>query len=154
MNINRPLLHLGFTGTRHGLTDPQRATLSTIFSSRGPGRLHHGDCVGADEQCSRLARKLGWHPQSIHPPENDMLRAFCATAADALYDPAPYLARNRSIVDSSHELLACPNTHRPARRSGTWYTITYAISHSIPVTIIFPDGSTEHTPHQDGPNVL
>jgi hypothetical protein len=38
---------IGFTGTKDGMTDPQKSTLRDLLDG-GSGEFHHGDCVGAE----------------------------------------------------------------------------------------------------------
>jgi len=119
---------IGFTGTRHGMTKPQRATLAGLLRSRS-GEFHHGDAIGADREAARLAFyygcKLVPHRPTGHRSED-------------------YLARNREIVDAADELLAAPYGMEEEQRSGTWATVRYARRAWKPVTIVWPDGSTSY----------
>lgn len=130
--------HYGFTGTRKGMTVPQREQLQSIFAELKRIVLHHGDCVGADEQAHRLAKAQGFYV-ALHPPTNPRSRAFCE--ADEVYDTLPYVVRNHKIVEMSDQLLAAPRLDTPELRSGTWATIRYAKRLKRPVRIIFPNGS-------------
>jgi hypothetical protein len=54
---------VGFTGTRDGMTGPQRRTLTGMlaFVAMGGDRVaefHHGSCRGSDVEAARLAREL------------------------------------------------------------------------------------------------
>ena len=129
--------HVGFSGTRHGMTDEQRATLRNLL--RGVGFLHHGDCLGADAQAHEIALDLDMGI-IIHPPVTDQLRAFCRGAIQTR-QPFPYLQRDRHIVMRTARLLAAPQTVKH-RRGGTWYTVAYAQRQRRPVVVIAPDGST------------
>lgn len=127
----------GFTGTRHGLTPPQRnALLSEIGVLHG--WLHHGDCVGADAYAHALAVSFGLLVQ-IHPPIAPELRAWCRDA-DVVLEPAPHLVRNRAIVDATKLLIATPVSEE-VLRSGTWSTVRYARRIGRPVVLVMPDGS-------------
>ena len=136
---NSPL-HIGFTGTREGMSPKQYDMLAEILSglvhtfSSDPCRLvlHHGDCAGADSEGHDLAAELGFWTVA-HPPTNPKYRAFCA--ADEILPELPYLARDRAIVDACDRLLVAPlGPHAP--RSGTWYTHDYAESLKRPITIL------------------
>jgi len=146
MAITSNVNHIGFTGTRHGMTSKQKASLNsvlkTIVEDGGVVYFHHGDCIGADEQAHDIAGKLGC-TIIIHPPEIDKARAFCETAEQNLCPKKSYLERNRDIVDVSIILLGCPNTDIERLRSGTWATIRYAKKQFKEVIVIYPSGSKE-----------
>ena len=59
--------HIGFTGSRNGLSDAQTAALAQVLVSLEPLTLHHGDCVGADAHAHQIAEAAGW-PTVTHPP--------------------------------------------------------------------------------------
>jgi hypothetical protein len=51
--------HIGFTGTRHGMTPAQRHAVSQLIAELAAGAAftaHHGDCVGADAEFHDLCR--------------------------------------------------------------------------------------------------
>jgi len=134
--------HIGFTGTRDGLTWHQQSTLDEILQLRG-SVFHHGDCVGADSD----AHDVAWRYDKrivIHPPSDDRLRAHRLTDHGEYREPKPYLDRNRDIVDESDLLIACPRETSEQAKGGTWYTVRYARNQGKPVTIVWPDGT-----HQD-----
>jgi predicted Rossmann fold nucleotide-binding protein DprA/Smf involved in DNA uptake len=60
----------------------------------------------------------------IHPPTDNKLRAYCKS--DNYTQPKSYLERNKDIVNSCEQLIACPLTQEEELRSGTWATIRYA----------------------------
>ena len=130
----------GFTGTRHLISSPQRAVLMSFLIARRPGRVHYGDCTGADYEMFLMSHALGIKTVS-HPPENDLYRMF--TLADEVRDPKPYLERNRDIVDSSDYLVACPREDREVSRSGTWMTVRYARSAGLTVAVVYPSGRVD-----------
>lgn len=133
--------HVGFTGTRDGMTTAQTESFWQINQKTCPGWFHHGDCVGADADAHQIARRKGLYI-ALHPPSDSSLRAFCDH--DVTSGPKPYLVRNRDIVDASSVLVACPGTMKEEKFHRTWYTIRYALSiPSFPVVIIWPDGQVE-----------
>lgn len=132
---------IGFTGTRNGMSDAQRAWLPSVFPPGTP--LHHGGCVGADAETHAFAYELAPDTDAVtvHPPINPRLRM--PYDPRALWLPAKdYLDRDRDIVDASTLLLATPDGPR-RRGSGTWYTIDYAVSVKCPVLVCYPDGTVE-----------
>lgn len=118
------MIRVGFTGTRQGMTDEQKAALDRLFSEleHDAVEFHHGDCIGADEEAHELAENYDFTIE-IHPPDDDSKRAFCYTLV--IHEPKPYLERNRHIVDATEVLVACPNGQEQLR-SGTWSTVRYA----------------------------
>jgi hypothetical protein len=148
-------MDIGFTGTQKGLTDAQRRVLD--YELQLVHFFHHGDCIGADAEAHKIARRHGAYV-ILHPPKVQTKRAFCK--ADEERYPLPYLERNHCIVDESDRVIACPKNytemyyliiHKLNRGeekeimigSGTWATIRYARKKKKPLTIIFPDGTTQ-----------
>lgn len=130
---------LGVTGTRKGLTAKQYSLAILTLPRLGNITVHHGDCVGVDAQIHAIALSQGY-PIKIHPPDNDKHRAFCE--GGEVVDPLPYHQRNRAIVNECDALFAFPSGPE-TRRSGTWSTIRYANALRVPITIVYPDGSTD-----------
>jgi hypothetical protein len=133
----------GFTGTRKGMTHVQAVTLAREMQTFAPSILHHGECIGADQQAHNIGRLLdvrihGW-PQDTY----EGLRAFCDV--DVRHPAMPPLTRNRRIVDQCDTLFAAPDG--PERqRSGTWSTVRYARKLGKPVVIVSPDGGVTRLP--------
>jgi hypothetical protein len=146
---------LGFTGTRHAITPFQRLWLHTQFGRGDVIKLHHGACVGADATAHRVA--LQHEIQVVaHPPTDKKLamkmsELLSPRGGVVILADKPYHARNRDIVDSCDRLIALPDGPERAH-SGTWYTVGYATGQDqvhtanrrvVPVTICYPDGTTE-----------
>jgi hypothetical protein len=134
---------IGFTGTRHGMTPPQSATVERLLQELGVTELHHGCCVGADAQVHRLARERGIRLVG-HPPRESKLMAKdldCDTYAGG----HPGLSRNRHIVTEGKDgLLAAPRQQvepTTLHGEGTWTTINYARQAKRPLWIVLPDGT-------------
>lgn len=139
--------HLGFTGTRHGLSGQQAKALQSLLLGfawgRGEGRsgecaLHHGDCIGADVAAAQIARYLNIDTIA-HPPIDESRRAFALSTETR--EPETYRARNEAIVKESEVLIAAPHQLWEEQRSGTWMTVRMARARSKPVFIIWPDGA-------------
>lgn len=133
---------IGFTGTRDGMTEGQKAALRrTLEREFEEGAwFHHGDCVGADEQAHDIALGLGYFI-AVHPPSRADRRAF--KAGHQMYKPRPYLSRNADIVEMSHLVIAAvKGPERSQPRSGTWSTVRHAIRRERMVRILEPNGDT------------
>jgi len=128
---------LGFTGTQDGMTDRQKDATHFWFAEFGiGGQLHHGDCLGADEDAHDIALSLGMEVY-IHPPDNPSKRANCK-GAKKVYMPKPYIMRNHNIVRMCERLIATPSTDFETIRSGTWATVRFAKRQCVPVTLLKP----------------
>lgn len=142
-------IHLGFTGTRHGMSPEQHAAVARLVvevsgDAFGPIVAHHGDCVGADAQFHAIARGVGARVVG-HPPTDEKLRAFCS--CDENRPAAPYLARNHDIVSCSSRVIAAPyEIVRPKRFGGTWATAVRAYERRCPLDIVYRDGRVQHVP--------
>lgn len=138
-------MKIGFTGTRDGLTCEQHAALCEWVKTRKVTEFHHGACVGAD--CEAFDVFHQWAPGVkivAHPPENNSLVSGNALEFSHEKRPrAPYLGRNRNIVDATDVLVACPKgPEEQEQRSGTWACVRYARRQGRKVFIVWPDGIT------------
>lgn len=137
-------MKIGFTGTSRGATAQQKLQFANIIAGK---EFHHGDCVGADAECARIARLTGLRIIG-HPPSNPKKRAYFPSDENRL--PEEYLVRNRAIVAETEMLVACPKESEEVLRSGTWATIRYARSAKRRIIIILPDGTIRAwTPPRD-----
>jgi len=130
-------MHVGFTGTRFGMTRRQRDEVRGILLFLQPTHVHHGDCIGSDDEFHSMVREI--LPSCtivVHPPKYTSQRAFCV--GDQTRKPDGYLDRNRAIVQASDRLIATPHEMFPVLRSGTWATVRYAQAKPIPCDIIYP----------------
>lgn len=127
--------HVGFTGTRKGMTEKQATMLTRFLIRSRATHFHHGGCHGADLEAAAIAE--GLHLEVVeHLPEKQ----------EAKY----LLARDRDIVDSVVQMFATPHNFMDIPRgSGTWYTIRYAGRQGCPLTIIYPDGVATHSNYDD-----
>jgi hypothetical protein len=135
----------GFTGTKRGMAQRQRATYRYLLRELNVRVLHHGDCIGADAEADKDARRHGAQIV-IHPPSDPKLRAFCDwSLPHEARPPRPYLERNKDIVAEAVDgLLAAPRQMvEPAnlRGEGTWTTVGYARRAGRRTWIIWPDGT-------------
>lgn len=131
---------VGFTGTRHGMTAPQRAEMLALLEELDGIEFHHGDCVGADEQAADLAHELGYHLVG-HPPTKPDLRAYHPHTQD-WKEPRPYLRRNRNIVRTCDVLVAAIRSGDPLT-AGTWRTVRAAREPALlrPIRLVTPGGA-------------
>lgn len=149
----------GFTGSRTGPTKEQRKALLVFMLGAGDDdaieEWHHGCCVGSDEFSHKAAKYYltNFHFLNkihLHPPKNPKLEMEYAQWEydNCIWSPKKdYLARDRDIVRETDELVATPEGKRKPR-SGTWYTIDYALDCGRMVNIIWPDGKLERWPHE------
>lgn len=133
-------MKIGFTGTRKGMTSAQKRTFLRLLRQVSATEFHHGDCLGADAEAHQFVADRYPHTAIIvHPAEDGILRAFLK--GSAVREEAPYLDRNKVIVDETEELIATPGERKERKRgSGTWFTVRYAKAAGKKVTIIYPDG--------------
>jgi hypothetical protein len=135
--------HVGFTGTRHGMTKTQRDTLFELLRSLrgedGDGQeFHHGACRGSDAGAARVAKAMGYvvhaHPSwNVKWTDNDAI-----DEADVVHNRLDELTRNQAIVQSCHTIIAAPLTAMEERRSGTWATVRRARKANRRVIIMSP----------------
>lgn len=125
--------HVGFTGTRHGLSQAQGHRVASIVDEacralRGRDVIaHHGLCVGADEDFHAIMRERGWHVIG-HPGPDWPDGPLCAyTICGNTVEPLPHMKRNAAIVAASHIMIAAPLESTPQPRGGTWATICMAL---------------------------
>lgn len=138
------MISLGFTGTRDGMTIQQRWKVVDLLKSFDFYEVHHGDCVGSDNQFHEIVREHFPNiPIVIHPPIVSTLRAWCT--GDIWLPEARYIDRNHDIVNASQVIIATPNgTETPNKHGGgTWSTVRYAQRRKVPVYVILPDGEVE-----------
>ncbi len=132
------MLRIGFTGTRHGMTDDQKKEFKKLITSKEFEEFHHGMCEGSDEQAHHIietdkpeVKRTG------HPPKytGSMVDVPC----HVLMKPADYLTRNHNIVDTTDILIATPDI-KEKTSSGTWSTIRYARKKEKKIYIIHKNG--------------
>lgn len=131
-------MKIGFTGTQKGMTNEQSVSVFKILCEYYPIEVHHGDCVGADEDFHKIAQGCKIYT-IIHPPVIDDLRAFCK--GNEHRPPKPFIERNHGIVDETEVLIATPKERKEELRSGTWATIRYAYKIGRKILIVWPDGN-------------
>lgn len=128
---------VGFSGSRYGMTEPQRRRIGFLLDSIRPMKVRHGLCLGSDAEFDAMCVDRGiWRVG--HPPLKQTWRAWIDV--DELLPEKGYYPRDRDIVDGSYVLIATPR--RPSG-GGTWYTINYAWTRSMRVIVVYPDGRVE-----------
>jgi len=134
----------GFTGTSKGASPAQLKELEeklVKLKEDGFDELHHGLCIGADEQCAIIAKRLGYrvvaHPGLPKDPTNMMYRSEFAEN-DEVREAKKFIERDRGIVDEVERMLAAPLTREEQVRSGTWTTVRYARKVGRQVDLILP----------------
>lgn len=119
--------HIGFTGTRYGMSTEQRATVDELVSELfGDVTAHHGMCVGADEEFHEICRVRGCRVIG-HPGPDWPDGQWCAyTICGEVLDPLPHMKRNAAIVAASQIMIAAPLEDTERNRGGTWATYRMA----------------------------
>lgn len=141
--MNEKTVHIGFTGSRVGLTVHQSFLLTRVFSKIRNSLVvfHHGDCTGSDTHACRIARDAGFSLHS-HPCNLEKFRAFIQSSK--IENPLDPLVRNRALVEQVRLLIACPGSHIEERRSGTWAAVRYARLVGCARLVVWPDGSVKY----------
>ncbi len=134
-------MKIGITGSQTGTTIEQITSLETFLArEKEILEVHHGDCIGADDEVSTLIKQVFPAVKIIiHPPIDPSKRAFQKNYS-VIHLELPYLGRNRVIVRCCDTLLAFPNTEREILRSGTWATVRFARSLKKEVIVFYPSG--------------
>jgi len=135
------------TGTRHGGTPYQIASVGWLWSRYGIKELHDGDSIGVDEQLYYLGHAFGAHI-TLHPPTNEKYRAFCGLLDCVLIDPEHttilpekgYHARDRDMVDEAEVIVSVQWKPVELDYGGTRYTTDYAREQGKPLALIWPNG--------------
>ena len=141
-------MKIGFTGTRNGMTDAQKTALRGLLREQQYDsfifEVHHGDCVGADDEFVNIACEVYRCLVRVvcHPPVDESLRAF-NQKANLTMGAKTHFARNRDIVDETSLLIACPSYEPLPTSGGTAYTVGYAARKGKRVKVIWPDGRIE-----------
>jgi hypothetical protein len=139
---------VGFTGTNKGMAPEQKEKvreLLTLIKSQHPDdtcELHHGLCIGADEQAAIIAKELGYrvvsHPgNSPRNPNGTQYRSDW-TGSDETREVKFFIDRDKDIVNEVSEMLAAPLTREERTRSGTWTTVRYARTQNRPLSMVLP----------------
>lgn len=141
---------VGVTGTTMGATPEQEEQLRYILGTTVTV-LHHGDAFGVDALAFQLFCTLRTQRQDsvirrvvMHPPSQPDKRAFTSIdplLGDEMRPEAPYLIRDRAIVNETELLVAVPASPTEQLRSGTWATVRYARRAGRLIIRINPDGT-------------
>jgi hypothetical protein len=138
--------HIGFTGTREGMTESQKQQLLleiTKVLQTKPIFAHHGVCKGADgefhEICLQLYVLIYGHPSNLPNTQAKCENFYVLLPAK---DP---LERNKDIIDPSSIVFVCPKSEKEEfRGSGTWAAYRYAKKLNKKIVVIYPDGNIQY----------
>jgi len=137
MNDTGSPKEIGFTGTRHGMTQSQLDTTRRLFEENPEWvTVHHGGRVGADAQMHEIALDQGREAVVHHST-----RRFAANVGEPTVPPVSPAEARRSIVDSSAVLIATPAWPGSVQKALS-STVRYARSRGVPVILVWPNGST------------
>lgn len=138
-------MKIGFTGTQKGMTNRQKLALMSYLYNNDidVDEAHHGGCIGADAEFQELMTVIyGPYAIHIHPPENkskvDDPGNYFRVPGNQIYQPRPYLVRNKDIVNSVDIMFAAPGQKKEILRSGTWSTIRYTRKIGKELVVIYP----------------
>ena len=139
---------ISFTGTQSGMTDKQQSVVKGILHGcyvSGARKVHHGMCIGADNQFHNLAVEIGFTIFG-HPGLNKFRKVWnrADVKCDITYPEKYFLDRNLDIVNSGTILIATPKGFKEETRSGTWATIRCAKRLHKEIYIVWPNGNTEY----------
>lgn len=130
------MMHIGFTGTRKGMSERQLSALRIYLMSviDFGTYFHHGDAKGADQQFHDMVReRCGNAVLVAHPCDIPYWRAYCRSdEVRGIYLP---LERDRHIVSECALIIAAPASLEEGR-GGTWYTVRYAREAGKPVILL------------------
>jgi len=144
--VSLPERVVGFTGTREGMSEFQSKEFRDrmiMLKVGGSKMLHHGGCIGADEDAHYMAYDLGFLTY-IYPSDiEDTQAALFKFTITKTYKARQPLDRNHDIVNVCDILIATPLQEYEVHRSGTWATIRYARKKDKDHIIIYPSGRTE-----------
>lgn len=140
---------VGYTGSRQGLTPPQRLALFEVLATLS-GTMHNGAARGADRAAAELWGQGPWEREIDFYPCNREQRDWAmqwnaGIRRFSVHPIRPPLVRNReNLVDPCDLLVATP-AGPETPRGGTWSTIRYARRPEVekPVVLVWPDGRVE-----------
>ncbi len=133
--------HIGFTGSRLGMTLEQRIIFTKILarcrSKTKENWLHHGLCVGSDKEAHETGILLGFKIHG-HPPldETYMVSVPC----NKLDSPFSFSGRNQRIAVATRIMIATPRTGSV----GTYNAIAHAERLKKPRIIIHAAGVVDY----------
>lgn len=150
---------IGITGTKQGLTTPQKNVLREILAKANKGKkgceLHHCDGAGADTEVHEMAVSEGLVGSIvIYPPTNTGLRAFsdtinCPAGINIPVTVKPekdYIERNKEFIEAIQLLVVLPKASDEQAQSKTWIMFKSAKRANKKIILILPDGKTEVWP--------
>jgi hypothetical protein len=132
-------MKVGFTGTRNGMTDKQKAAVKALLEELHPTEALHGGCIGADIDFDEMfiGRPI---VVTVYPSNIKSMQGNWSHLDIVRPENIP-LVRNATIVDLSELMIATPKGEE-VLRSGTWSAIRYARKVKKPLIIVWPNGMT------------
>lgn len=137
---------VGFSGTQYGMTSYQENTTEQMlqaYYANGYTKARQGCCIGADEQFTILADKIGFEVIGHPPIKTAKISKVAVKLCKRLWEPDEYLVRDHDIVAFSNRLLFTPHQNYETTRGGTWATVRYALNAHKMGWIIWPNGDAD-----------
>ncbi len=131
------MLKIGFTGTRHGMSNVQKKEFKKLICSKNFKEFHHGMCEGSDEQAHHIVEAVSETKIIGHPPK--AMKTAVSVSCDKIMEADTFPKRNKDIVDSTDYLIATPDA-KERGGSGTWKTIRYARKKKKRIYVIHKNG--------------
>ena len=133
---------IGLAATCDGLSLIQAHELVkilTVLRARGATELHHGVCVGGDDQANTLAHEAGYRTVG-HPLVDGR---YCDhTDCDEYRRPLHRGGFDDVIIRETDLLLAFPRTDGEQYvNSNVWLTIRRACKRGMPRLVVGPEGA-------------
>lgn len=113
---------ISFIGAPGGMNAYQKTSVERLLKMFEPTEVHHGDCLGADEEFHNIATRLNLYTAS-HPQKDEELKANCM--ANHINLAKSKERANRDLVKVCELLLAAPDVPE-GHFDPTWMVIRTA----------------------------
>lgn len=134
--------HLGFIGSRIGMSREQKKVANIIIGGTSARYIHHRDYQGTDQQIHDLADMKCHKVIIVHPGNINGQRAFCPVAIGRHLCPMPSLARNVQFVkDIDCLIIMLPSNNSVEIGTSTDVIIQTMKKAGKPIVLVRRDGT-------------